>query len=165
MAQWRLYLCVERYSILPRLFRLVCRTISLQVKNMSFSGAKLALFLGHDLLVIKRDDKPDIPYPGYWDLPGGGREDGESPEACVLRETLEEVGLSIPASDLTWSQSYQRPRGTVWFFASHQPAELVKQVRLGSEGQCWRLMAPQSYCSHALAVPHFAEQLQSYLTG
>jgi len=131
--------------------------------NMSFSGAKLALFLGQELLVIKRDDKPDIPYPGFWDLPGGGREGEESPEACVLRETLEEVSLSIPISDLTWSRSYQRPRGKVWFFVSHQSEDLVKQVRLGSEGQCWRLMHPQDYCRNTLAVPHFAEQLLSYL--
>ena len=58
---------------------------------MSFSGAKLALFLGADLLVIKRDDRPDIPYPGYWDLPGGGREGDETPQACALRETYEET--------------------------------------------------------------------------
>jgi 8-oxo-dGTP diphosphatase len=130
---------------------------------MSFSGAKLALFLGQDLLVIKRDDKPDIPYPGYWDLPGGGREAGESPEDCALRETLEEVSLSIPRTGLSWSKSYQRARGTVWFFVSHQPPDLVSQVRLGSEGQCWQLMDPRDYCAHHLAVPHFAEQLQQYL--
>ncbi|WP_323776898.1 hypothetical protein [Leisingera sp.] len=38
-----------------------------------FSGAKLTLFLGRDLLVILRDDAPDILYPGHWDLLGGGR--------------------------------------------------------------------------------------------
>ena len=84
--------------------------------DMSFSGAKLALFLGSDLLVIKRDDKPDIPYPGYWDLPGGGREADESPEDCALRETFEEVSLTIPKTELSWSKSYQRARGRVWFF-------------------------------------------------
>ncbi|MCD9146887.1 NUDIX hydrolase [Pseudophaeobacter flagellatus] len=130
---------------------------------MSFSGAKLALFLGADLLVIKRDDRPDIPYPGYWDLPGGGREGDETPQACALRETYEEVRLSLVASDLTWSNSYRRPRGLVWFFVSHQPAELQQQVRLGDEGQCWQLMRPQAYCDHPLAVPHFAGQLRDYL--
>lgn len=130
---------------------------------MEFSGAKLALFLGADLLVIKRDDKPDIPYPGYWDLPGGGREGAESPQECALRETLEEVGLKLPETDLSWSESYKRARGTVWFFVSHQPADLVRQVALGSEGQCWRLMDPHAYCRDPLAVPHFAEHLRGYL--
>ena len=131
--------------------------------DMSFSGAKLALFLGSDLLVIKRDDKPDIPYPGYWDLPGGGREADESPEDCALRETFEEVSLTIPKAELSWSKSYQRARGRVWFFVSHQSPDLVAQVRLGSEGQCWQLMDPRDYCAHDRAVPHFAQQLQQYL--
>lgn len=130
---------------------------------MTFSGAKLALFLGTDLLVIRRDDRPDIPYPGHWDLPGGGREGDESPQDCALRETHEEVGLILAAGDLTWSNSYQRPRGTVWFFASHQPRNVSEKIKFGSEGQGWRLMSPEAYCGHVLAVPHFVEQLQHYM--
>ena len=128
-----------------------------------FSGAKLALFLGQDLLVIQRDDKPDIPYPGFWDLPGGGREGRESPEACALRETEEEAGLVLQPDALVWARSYQRPRGRVWFFAGHLPAAAARQVKLGDEGQRWRLMAPETYCAHPLAVPHFAERLREYL--
>jgi len=130
---------------------------------MTFSGAKLALFLGTDLLVIQRDDRPDIPYPGHWDLPGGGREGDESPQDCVLRETEEEVGLSLSASDLVWANRYSRPRGIVWFFAAHLPPAMQKQVRLGSEGQRWGLMAPQNYCRNPLAVPHFVDQLHLYM--
>lgn len=128
-----------------------------------FAGSKLALFLGSDLLVILRDDKPDIPWPGYWDLPGGGREGEETPIDCALRETQEEVGLSLAPEDVTWGTSYLRPNGRVWFFAAHLPALRVDQVRLGDEGQEWRLMAPRDYCAHPLAVPHFAEQLSHYL--
>ncbi|ANP36867.1 MULTISPECIES: NUDIX hydrolase [Rhodobacterales] len=131
---------------------------------MTFSGAKLALFLGQKIVVILRDDKPDIPYPGHWDLPGGGREQEESPEVCALRETEEEIGLQLAPSDLVWSRRYSRPRGYVWFFVSHQPAGLVSDIRLGSEGQRWALMDPREYCEHPLAVPHFAEQLSGYLS-
>ncbi|MCA0873865.1 NUDIX hydrolase [Seohaeicola saemankumensis] len=128
-----------------------------------FSGAKLALFLGDDLLVIRRDDKPDIPYPGHWDLPGGGREGNESPQACALREAHEEVGLRLDPGEIVWSNSYFRPRGKVWFFAAHLPPGRSADVRFGSEGQGWRVMAPEIYCRHPLAVPHFAEQLQYYM--
>lgn len=131
--------------------------------DADFSGAKLALFLGRDLLVIQRDDKAGIPYPGHWDLPGGGREGCESPADCALRETFEEVGLKLPASALSWSCSYMRPRGRVWMLVSHQPAALAAGIRFGDEGQAWALMAPQVYCAHPLAVPHFAQQLQGYL--
>jgi 8-oxo-dGTP diphosphatase len=131
--------------------------------RMSFSGAKLALFLGADLLVILRDDRPGIPYPGHWDLPGGGREGQESPEDCALRETREEVGLDVPPSRLVWTRRYQRPRGAVWFFAAHLPSGAAGQIRFGSEGQEWQLMPPKTYCAHPLAVPHFAEQLKFYM--
>jgi 8-oxo-dGTP diphosphatase len=130
---------------------------------MEFSGAKLALFLGDDLLVIRRDDRPDIPWPDHWDLPGGGREGDESPQECALRETWEEVGLSLRPDDIVWSNSYRRPHGIVWFFAAHRPAGLSRLIRFGSEGQCWQLMRPAEYCDHPMAVPHFASQLRLYL--
>jgi 8-oxo-dGTP diphosphatase len=130
---------------------------------MDFSGAKLALFLGAELLVILRDDKDDIPYPGHWDLPGGGREGQETPQVCALRETHEEVGLSLRADQLVWARHYTRPRGVVWFFAAHLPKETTSQITFGSEGQGWRLMAPKAYINHPLAVPHFAEQLRIYM--
>ncbi|PCJ08802.1 MAG: DNA mismatch repair protein MutT [Rhodobacteraceae bacterium] len=130
---------------------------------MVFSGAKLALFLGRDLLVILRDDNVDIPYPGHWDLPGGGREGDETPAQCALRETYEEVGLQLRQQDLVWAREYSRPRGQVWFFAAHQPLALVDQIRFGSEGQSWKLMPPREYCTHPLAVPHFTIQLKDYL--
>lgn len=44
-----------------------------------FSGAKIALLCDGQLLTYQRDDKPGIPWPGLWDLPGGGRESDESP--------------------------------------------------------------------------------------
>ena len=128
-----------------------------------FAGAKLAVFLGQNLLVIQRDDRPDIPYPGHWYLPGGGREAGESPAACALRETVEEVGLVLEPAALVWARPYQRPHGRVWFFAAHLPASAVELIRFGDEGQGWALMAPEVYCAHPLAVPHFAARLREYL--
>lgn len=130
---------------------------------MIFSGAKLALFLGDDLLVIRRDDKPDIPYPGHWDLPGGGREGIETPQECALRETREEVGLVVRSNDLIWSSRYRRPHGTVWFFVAHRPAAEQAEIRFGNEGQGWQLMSPDAYCAHPLSITPFRTQLRRYL--
>jgi len=115
------------------------------------------------LLVIQRDDKPDIPYPGHWDLPGGGREGAETPADCALRETFEEVGLKLLEQDLVWSREYSRSSGQMWFFAAHKPGAMVEDIRFGSEGQGWMLMSPTDYCKHPLAVPHFTQQVSEYL--
>ena len=130
---------------------------------MEFSGAKLAVFLGDELLVIKRDDRPDIPYPGHWDLPGGGREGTETPQTCALRETREEVGLALDECDLIWSNQHEQPHGLVWFFVARLPGASADQIRFGDEGQGWRTMTPEEYCAHPLSIDHFAAQLRRYL--
>ncbi len=127
---------------------------------MDFIGAKTAVFLGDDLLVIERDQKPDIPFPGYLDFPGGGREPGETPIECALRETLEELGLQLSANDLIWSRQY----GQNWFFVTRRPSADVKLIRFGDEGQGWKLISPLDYLSHPLAIPNFVNRLQDYLS-
>ena len=47
------------------------------------------------ILLLLRDDKPDIPYPNMWDIPGGHVEDGETPEQCIVREMKEEMDLNL----------------------------------------------------------------------
>ena len=58
-----------------------------------FVAAKCAIFCDGELIVLLRDDIETIPWPGYWDFPGGGREGFESPFKCVQRETFEELGV------------------------------------------------------------------------
>lgn len=132
---------------------------------MSFIGAKLALFLGEQLLVILRDEKPDIPYPGHWDFPGGGREGDESPETCALRETQEEVGLTLSQAELIYARSYLRPSGLRWFFVARLPEARVTEIILGDEGQCWQLMSPEAYLAHPLGIPSFKDRLRDYLSS
>lgn len=47
------------------------------------------------VLLLLRDDKPEIKYPGMWDIPGGQLEENETPAQCIKREMDEELGLSI----------------------------------------------------------------------
>ena len=47
------------------------------------------------VLLLLRDDKPDIPYPNMWDIPGGHVDDGETPEQCIVREMKEEMDLDL----------------------------------------------------------------------
>ena len=58
---------------------------------------------GPAVLIARRPS--DIVLPGFWELPGGKIEPGETPQVCLAREFLEELGLTIavgqelPASD------------------------------------------------------------------
>ena len=47
------------------------------------------------VLLLLRDDKPDIPYPNMWDIPGGHVDDGETPEQCIVREMKGEMDLNL----------------------------------------------------------------------
>lgn len=131
-----------------------------------FVGAKLVLLIGSRLVTLLRDDKPDILWPGHWDLPGGGREPGESVDTCVLRELDEELGLSLSPSALLWRRAYPSPDfpGQIGiFFAARLPAGAEAQIRFGDEGQSWALMAPEDYISHPRAVPHFRLRVRDAL--
>ena len=47
------------------------------------------------VLLLLRDNLPDLPYPNMWDVPGGHVEDNETPEECIVREMSEEMNLAI----------------------------------------------------------------------
>ena len=57
------------------------------------SGAMLLESQSSELLIVKSN------YKGYWSLPGGVIDPGEAPKQAALRETKEEVGLTILPDD------------------------------------------------------------------
>lgn len=132
-------------------------------ENTTFGGAKLILLIGGKLLVIHRDNRTDIPWPDHLDFPGGGREGDETPELCVLRETREEIGLCLSASDLVWRVQAPGPQGVSVFFAAEFGPDRASEIRLGDEGQSWDLIPPYTYFNHPRAIPHFADRLSDYL--
>lgn len=54
------------------------------------------LYQEDKFLMQLRDNIPGILYPGYWGLFGGHLEDGETPDAAIQRELMEEIGYTIP---------------------------------------------------------------------
>ena len=54
------------------------------------------LHQNNQFLLQLRDDIPGIFYPGHWALFGGHIEPGESPDAAIQRELLEEIGYAPP---------------------------------------------------------------------
>jgi 8-oxo-dGTP diphosphatase len=123
---------------------------------VDFVGAKAALFSGASVLTCLRDEKPGLRWPGFWDLPGGGREGSEGPEDCLLRELWEEFGLELTPDRLIWRRVFpsmvEAARSSVFFGGWLAPDEIAA-IRFGDEGQGWELMAVEGFLGHPKAVP------------
>jgi len=138
------------------------------IPDAGFVGAKAALFCGNALLACLRDTHPGLPWPGMWDLPGGGREGDESPEDCLLRELAEELGLALPPSRLGWKltlPSMTDPTRPSHFFAATLTRDEVASIRFGSEGQGWALMPVADFLDHPHAIPEMQRRVRLALTA
>src|SRR5688500_12933533 len=61
-----------------------------------------------EVLLQLRDDRSDLLWAGYWTLPGGQVEQGETPDHAIAREMQEEMELEIA---LTLWKSFEAVRG------------------------------------------------------
>lgn len=130
-----------------------------------FSGTKIALLHGKDTVAYLRDEKPGIPFPGLWDLPGGGRENGESPVECGLREVEEEFGLLLDPGDVLLIERHHSRAGGLdtYFCAMTIGDDDVARIRFGDEGQRWTMMPIRDFVTHARAVPHLQHRLGAFM--
>lgn len=123
---------------------------------IDFVGAKVALVCGQTILTYLRDDRDGLPWRNRWDLPGGGREGCETPDACLLREVEEEFGLILPPDRLVWRgvwPSILDPARPSVFFAGRITLAEIAAIRFGDEGQCWQMMDLPTFLAHPHAVP------------
>ena len=132
-----------------------------------FSGSKAAILIGERLLITLRDDRPDIPCPNMWDLVGGGAEPGETPWACLCRESFEEVGLDLSDAKTLWERRYEAVHSSGWvmFYVVQLPARAERHIVFGDEGQGWRLVTPEAYLTMADAVPSLPPRLRDWMAS
>lgn len=130
-----------------------------------FKGAKIALLFQGQLLAYQRDHKPDIPFPGMWDLPGGGREDDESPVECAIRETREEFDIAIDPEWIVWTRYYPALITTVpgSYFLVGKLEDGFGPIRFGDEGQQWAMMSIADFLDHPDVVESLKSRLRDYL--
>lgn len=129
----------------------------------NFSGAKVILFVGDQVLLLRRDRSPGIPWPGMLDFPGGGREDDESPQECACRETFEETGLQIMPDMLRLVHLRGAPPRADWFFSAAIDRTAEQRIVFGGEGTGWLLLPPTKAARHPDMIPHFAWILKKLL--
>ncbi|MCB1189594.1 MAG: NUDIX domain-containing protein [Flavobacteriales bacterium] len=68
-----------------------------------------------EILLQLRDDKPSIPFPNTWVLPGGKIENEEYPEQAIKREMKEEIELEIDDVKLIKVYEYLDSKDYVYY--------------------------------------------------
>lgn len=88
------------------------------------------------ILLLQRDDNPGIRDPNCWQLPGGGVEDGETPDEAIKRELQEEIGILPSSLRFLISQSAE----TRAYYA-RLTGEEVRNIKKGDEGKGLRFFS------------------------
>ena len=134
--------------------------------RFEFTGCKIALLYDGQILTILRDDKPTIPWPDMWELPGGGREGDETPFECVAREVYEELSIQLSIDDIVWSWIYpsmlDENKNSV-FLVGKLTQEQFDSIVFGDEGQGYKLMSIEEFLNSKQAVPQLQGRLRDYL--
>lgn len=94
------------------------------------------LFHRGKILLILRDNKPDISFPNTWSPPTGGLEEGETFPICMKRELKEEINV-IPARLAILGVS---AKGNGYYFGFLNDEE-ADQVAISDEGQTFKFFA------------------------
>lgn len=82
------------------------------------------------ILLLLRDDNIGIKDPGMWQLPGGGIEEGETPEEAVRRELKEEI--CVTPKNIRF---LGEPETGIFVYHAILFPEEVAQVVKGDEGK------------------------------
>ncbi len=96
-------------------------------------------------------------FGGTWDLPGGKVDEGEDFATALLRETLEETGLTVSLEDVAGATRYEMPavRLAVLFMTAKVTSG---KIQLSDEHNAYEWVSKQN-----LAEKDLSDQLRDFL--
>lgn len=86
-------------------------------------------------LMVYRNKKVNDIHEGKWNGLGGKFEPGETPEECVVREVLEESGLSIQDPKLCGLLMFPKFKGNDWYVFVFTASQFSGELIDSPEGQ------------------------------
>ncbi len=130
-----------------------------------YHGAKALIYIDGKIIVIRRDNNT-IHYPLLVDIPGGRREEGESPFDTLKREVFEELGITLVPEDIIFSKRYPsviNPEVEAYMMAT-RPLHITEDtIQFGNEGLEYFLITPHEYASLNDGVKPHQERVKEYL--
>jgi 8-oxo-dGTP diphosphatase len=101
---------------------------------MQKPGAKAFIIYNKKLLLILRDNKPNIPSPNKWGLPGGAIRKNEPALRAIRRELKEEINI-IPQNIIYLGKQVYKDGSEVSRYLAKLSKNEFQNIKLGNEGQ------------------------------
>lgn len=136
--------------------------------NLIEAAGVIPVRAGGDVLLLLRDDRPDLSSPNRWATLGGHMEGSETPEQAAHREFIEETGRapeSLHYAGHNDGPSQSRPGFTVRSHIFGTPATWTLDDLILAEGQGVAWFPPAAVYRLPLAGPSIAGAIRRFLAS